>query len=362
MIKSLAVKGLWGRYDYDLQFNEDVNIFTGSNGTGKTTLLKMLWYVYSGNYVRLMTEVVFDELVVEVDIRVKITVKLKHFSFSRKKYQLEVLDSGGRSVSNEAGSILGLRFIPESIEGMSLIETNELTNSLTSYFFPTFRRIEGSYQLEQNQALADVLRDFTNKMSVSNHRFITSSNSEDIRAIIHEISSNIRVEMEAFDRNFMAYIAKNVNRLSTATEELKKKIEQKEKAEAKAKEPIDNLSRYVDHFFWEKSVAISDNLKLGQHENEIIIENLSAGEKNLLSFLVYATSMKEGIMFIDEPELNLHIEWQRELVATLRDIAPNVQLFMASHSPAIYAGYDDKSPWFNDLIRHTTSNEPALVE
>ena len=67
-------------------------------------------------------------------------------------------------------------------------------------------------------------------------------------------------------------------------------------------------------------------------------------------------------MFIDEPELNLHIEWQRELVATLRDIAPNVQLFMASHSPAIYAGYDDKAPWLNDLIRHTASSELALVE
>ena len=64
MIKSLVVKGLWGRYDYDLQFNEDINIFTGSNGTGKTTLLKLLWYVYSGHYKQLVTEIFFKEIVI----------------------------------------------------------------------------------------------------------------------------------------------------------------------------------------------------------------------------------------------------------------------------------------------------------
>ena len=35
---------------------------------------------------------------------------------------------------------------------------------------------------------------------------------------------------------------------------------------------------------------------------------------------------------------------------------------MDSNSTGIYAGYADKATWFNDLVRHNTSSELALVE
>ena len=41
-IKSISVKGLWDIKDVSVTFNEDVNILIGGNGTGKTTLLKIL--------------------------------------------------------------------------------------------------------------------------------------------------------------------------------------------------------------------------------------------------------------------------------------------------------------------------------
>lgn len=365
MIKSLVVKGLWGRYDYDLQFNEDVNIFTGSNGTGKTTLLKMLWYAYSGNYERLIGEIFFQELTVDFTNNFKVIIKTKGERSNRKPYHFELFEGSGRKFVEETGVFIGSRLIPDNNGHSSIyfLGDEDMIPGSSSNFFPTFRRLEGGFSLDENSELNNVLIEFTNRLSTRGHRFIASSNSSDIRAIINEISSDIRVRIDSINNRFVNFITKEANRSFPAFEtDLKNALEQKSKAEEKLKEPIDNLSKYVDRFFWEKSIKISENLRLGQHEIEIDIENLSAGEKNLLSFLVYATYLKEGVMFIDEPELNLHIEWQRELVATLRDIAPNVQLFMASHSPAIYAGYDDKSPWFNDLIRHTTSNEPALVE
>lgn len=364
MIKSLVVKGLWGRYDYDLQFNEDVNIFTGSNGTGKTTLLKMLWYVYSGNYEQLATEIAFRELVIVNEnsaIEIDRSVVGHHDEFGTIYEQVIRITStdllNNKSITFQTTDKKGR--VRASFE-------NALKKYIgASYFFPTFRRLEGGFSLQESTDLINALRNFTVKMSKDRNKFISSSDSEDVKALINEMSSNIRLKQEAINADFMDFISKgfNVNISLHAIEEIiQEEIDRKEKAEAEVKEPIENLSKYVDKFFWEKSIKISENLKLGRHENEIEIENLSAGEKNLLSFLVYATSMKEGVMFIDEPELNLHIEWQRELVATLRDIAPNVQLFMASHSPGIYAGYSDKAPWLNDLIRHTASSEPALVE
>lgn len=356
MIKSLVVKGLWGRYDYDLQFNEDVNIFTGSNGTGKTTLLKMLWYAYSGNYDRLIGEVFFQELTVDFTNNFKVIIKTKGERSNRKQYHFELFEGSGKKFVDEKGVFIGSRLIPDDHGHSSVyfLEDEGMIPGSNSNFFPTFRRLEGGFSLDENLELDNALMEFTNKLSTRGHRFIASSNSSDIRAIINEISSDIRVRIDAINNRFVNYITKEANKSFPAFEtDLKNALEQKSKVEEKLKEPIDNLSKYVDRFFWEKSIKISENLWLGQHETKIDIENLSAGEKNLLSFLVYATNLKEGVMFIDEPELNLHLDWQRELVDTLRDIAPNVQLFMASHSPGIYTNYADKSPWFNDLMKPT---------
>jgi energy-coupling factor transporter ATP-binding protein EcfA2 len=46
---------------------------------------------------------------------------------------------------------------------------------------------------------------------------------------------------------------------------------------------------------------------------------------------------------MDEPEVSLHIEWQKKLIGFLRELNPNVQLIIATHSPAmIMNGWMDK--------------------
>lgn len=49
MIKELIIKGLYNKYDFlEFAFNDDLNLLTGLNGCGKTTLLKTLWFINSG--------------------------------------------------------------------------------------------------------------------------------------------------------------------------------------------------------------------------------------------------------------------------------------------------------------------------
>lgn len=72
------------------------------------------------------------------------------------------------------------------------------------------------------------------------------------------------------------------------------------------------------------------------------MDKLSAGEKQMLSFLCYNTFSKNKIIFIDEPELSLHPDWQRLLIPTLLKQGGNNQFFIATHSPFIYAKYPDK--------------------
>lgn len=59
MIQSLEVEGLNNQFNYGLKFNKDLNILTGVNGCGKTTLLKLIWYLISGNLHRIYHEIPF---------------------------------------------------------------------------------------------------------------------------------------------------------------------------------------------------------------------------------------------------------------------------------------------------------------
>lgn len=53
LVNALAVKGLFGRYDYDLRFPMDsqqssrLALLHGDNGSGKTTVLRLLWHTLS---------------------------------------------------------------------------------------------------------------------------------------------------------------------------------------------------------------------------------------------------------------------------------------------------------------------------
>ncbi len=49
----------------------------------------------------------------------------------------------------------------------------------------------------------------------------------------------------------------------------------------------------------------------------------------------------EGIVLIDEIELHMHPSWQRRVLGVLRDIFPNIQFIVTTHSPQILGESDD---------------------
>lgn len=68
------------------------------------------------------------------------------------------------------------------------------------------------------------------------------------------------------------------------------------------------------------------------------IKELSSGERQVLIVLTYLAFLagKDSIFVVDEPELSLHVEWQRELVSALKELRPsNCQIIVATHAPEI---------------------------
>ena len=51
------------RKGFSVTLNPDLNILTGRNGSGKTNLLKLIWYIISGNILLALQEVQFQRAV-----------------------------------------------------------------------------------------------------------------------------------------------------------------------------------------------------------------------------------------------------------------------------------------------------------
>ena len=59
-------------------------------------------------------------------------------------------------------------------------------------------------------------------------------------------------------------------------------------------------------------------------------------------------------LFMDEPEVSLHVEWQQRLIDLIRQLNPNVQIILTTHSPAVIMnGWMDRVTEVSDI----TDNE-----
>ncbi len=80
---------------------------------------------------------------------------------------------------------------------------------------------------------------------------------------------------------------------------------------------------------------------------------LSSGEKQMLIILltVLVQDRQPYVLFMDEPEISLHVEWQQRLLELVTDLNPRVQVIVTTHSPAlIMNGWTDCVTDVEDII------------
>lgn len=79
---------------------------------------------------------------------------------------------------------------------------------------------------------------------------------------------------------------------------------------------------------------------------------LSSGEKLAVAlFSAVAERPKASILILDEPEVSLSIEWQKTLIEDLLQLNDQLQIVVATHSPAIVMrGWVDCVTEIDDLI------------
>lgn len=81
----------------------------------------------------------------------------------------------------------------------------------------------------------------------------------------------------------------------------------------------------------------SNEIQFIQNDEILTPNQLSSGEKQMLVILltVLVEDEEHCVLLMDEPEISLHIEWQQKLIQLIRDLNPNAQIILSTHSPAV---------------------------
>lgn len=127
---------------------------------------------------------------------------------------------------------------------------------------------------------------------------------------------------------------------------------------AKAQEisaPKARFQDMLDHLFAETGkqlIRTKNDIAFSQIGEELTPYQLSSGEKQMLVILL-TVLIEDGqpyILFMDEPEISLHIDWQQRLIDLIIDLNPNIQIILTTHSPAVIMnGWMDKVTEVTDI-------------
>lgn len=90
-------------------------------------------------------------------------------------------------------------------------------------------------------------------------------------------------------------------------------------------------------FITDKFFSFSGGELVVATEGPLPLAKLSSGEKQLLILFIEALLQRQRpyIFLADEPELSLHIAWQRNIISAIRSLNPSAQIVVATHSPEI---------------------------
>ena len=247
-IKRIEIHGLWHRYDIAWDLRPDVNILSGINGVGKTTILNR-----SVNYLEQTSgEVKSDE-----------------------KNGVHVY------FDNSAAT-----FIPYDV--------------IRSYDRPL------------------IMGDFTARMADAN------------------VKSELDWQLYLLQRRYLDYqvnIGNKMIELLSGDEEQRSLAPSLSLPKRKFQDMIEELFSYTHKTIDRKS----NDIVFYQNGERLLPYKLSSGEKQMLVILLTVLVRDDDhcVLFMDEPEASLHIEWQQKLIGMIRSLNPNVQLILTTHSPAV---------------------------
>ncbi len=272
-IKRIEIKSLWGRKDKDIiwDLRPDVNILSGINGIGKSTIL------------------------------------------NKSVHRLVSMTSGELNGNEEPNVRLVLW--PEDA---------------------TFLRFSVIRSFDRPLIHSDLLEKIVDK----------------------NVGTELDWQIYQLQRRYLDYQVNIGNRiielLSTGDPDAQVKAAEVSRPKKKFQDIIDDLFSETG----KKILRKSNEIAFEQVGETLYPYQLSSGEKQILAILltVLVQDNQSFTLFMDEPEVSLHVEWQQRLISLIRELNDKIQIILTTHSPAVIM-----NGWM-DAVTEVSDITGSLVE
>lgn len=370
MLKNLEIKGLFGFYDYSLDFENDaghnIKFITGPNGYGKTTVLNLIYALLVQEW-NFFVDTVFASLrygfedgtiLVEKHVQ-KIVVKGSDLPDTYAvTLKVVYLNENGDEMTvfcrehAETGD-------KDSYSGEFPKEMNMYLNKKSKYYVRDTRLYE----------FADENGNATRKLMVVN------KNNEDLVTKMKNTSEEIRLAYAKlkldFDSDYslkeyeedtvslkpfvdkLQYYGLSSEKWPEYDVNFKGKTQMLVEFFKNVKKQVEDFIARLDLFselvsrckFSNKKMLLQASIGCvfipeGGENLPLTVDKLSSGEQHtMIQFYEMLFKTEKGaLVLIDEPEMSFHMAWQIHFMRNVEDICKmrNIQCIIATHSPQIF--------------------------
>jgi energy-coupling factor transporter ATP-binding protein EcfA2 len=383
-ITHFEIRGLAGRrrpLQYEL--NPGVNVFWGLNGTGKTSLLKILHSALS-NDASPLVRVPFRSATIAIDggpfgpltrsvakpaprnppedpeLFTEWVQTVEEYQASRRELELLHRAEGLKWQSSvKVGSpdgYLSHRYLPISrVSDGPQRHRRPVTEMLDEAAFDELfaAQIESIWRMYNTQALtrirhaqerglAEVLSVVLGKEGTRKPKHgpdISSDQAYTLLQDFFQMQQRFRLKLPT------ATTFKKRYQNDPVIRDIVSEMAEVQMEVATAQEPQHRIEKLVSGLFGGgKRLVLSDRgVAVSIGPESIPLQSLSSGEKQMLRILVECVAARSNCIIIDEPELSMHVDWQHQLVECMQIVNPAAQIVLATHSPEVMALLPDSA-------------------
>lgn len=432
MIKKLQIKNLFGQFNYTLTFKKTgINIITGPNGFGKSTILKIIESIVEKDLYELC-QYPFESLeATTTNYSLKIEKQEDNIIVNEcilKLFSPRIMDTWRRRRGNPVVEQIGPDTFVDLRHDKILSYEEYLTLTQKNYEDDHFSDKLIYLNYEQAKAAKKERTHYKNlqkqielfrqdvgkikfikeqrliRQETERDRYYSSENRTKVVDVITELPSKMKAQIKDVVLKYSETSSKLDNSFPSRLFEAEKTITQEEYLKALVSivqqqekmqdynlikdlhlvsisgfkqehskalkvyidDTIEKLAVYnnlikkldifvktINNKLYNKKIKVSSEFGLkvvGKNEKELDLNKLSSGEQQIIVLyyeLIFEMTDKM-VLLIDEPEISLHVAWQRTLMDDLNKIInlkeDSLSVIVATHSPQVI-----NNNW-NDII------------